>query len=87
MPKLKTKSGAKKRFKVTATGKVLHAQRGKRHGMIKADEEADQTAPRHPRAVQDRRRQHQEILPAERLIARCFRCAASARRPSFNFQR
>jgi large subunit ribosomal protein L35 len=35
MPKLKTKSGAKKRFKVTATGKVLAAQRGKRHGMIK----------------------------------------------------
>jgi large subunit ribosomal protein L35 len=30
MPKLKTKSGAKKRFKVTATGKVMHAQRGKR---------------------------------------------------------
>ena len=35
MPKLKTKSGAKKRFKVTATGKVMHAQSGKRHGMIK----------------------------------------------------
>jgi len=35
MPKLKTKSGAKKRFKVTATGKVMHAQKGKRHGMIK----------------------------------------------------
>jgi large subunit ribosomal protein L35 len=35
MPKLKTKSGAKKRFKVTATGKVVSAQRGKRHGMIK----------------------------------------------------
>jgi large subunit ribosomal protein L35 len=35
MPKLKTKSGAKKRFKVTASGKVMHAQRGKRHGMIK----------------------------------------------------
>jgi large subunit ribosomal protein L35 len=35
MPKMKTKSGAKKRFKVTGTGKVLHAQRGKRHGMIK----------------------------------------------------
>jgi len=35
MPKLKTKSGAKKRFKVTATGKVLYAQSGKRHGMIK----------------------------------------------------
>jgi large subunit ribosomal protein L35 len=35
MPKLKTKSGAKKRFKITATGKVLFAHRGKRHGMIK----------------------------------------------------
>ena len=35
MPKLKTKSGAKKRFKVTGTGKVVYAQAGKRHGMIK----------------------------------------------------
>jgi large subunit ribosomal protein L35 len=35
MPKLKTKSGAKKRFKVTGTGKVIYQQRGKRHGMIK----------------------------------------------------
>jgi large subunit ribosomal protein L35 len=35
MPKIKTKSGAKKRFKVTAGGKVLFAHRGKRHGMIK----------------------------------------------------
>ena len=35
MPKLKTKSGAKKRFKITGTGKVLYAQQGKRHGMIK----------------------------------------------------
>ena len=35
MPKMKTKSGAKKRFKVTASGKVLFAQSGKRHGMIK----------------------------------------------------
>jgi large subunit ribosomal protein L35 len=35
MPKLKTKSGAKKRFRFTATGKVIGAQAGKRHGMIK----------------------------------------------------
>jgi large subunit ribosomal protein L35 len=35
MPKLKTKSGAKKRFKITGTGKVVYAQRGKQHGMIK----------------------------------------------------
>jgi large subunit ribosomal protein L35 len=35
MPKMKTKSAAKKRFKITATGKVLAAAAGKRHGMIK----------------------------------------------------
>ena len=35
MPKMKTKSSAKKRFKVTASGRVLSAQAGKRHGMIK----------------------------------------------------
>ena len=35
MPKLKTKSSAKKRFKITASGKVVMAQAGKRHGMIK----------------------------------------------------
>lgn len=35
MSKLKTKSSVKKRFKLTATGKVVMAQAGKRHGMIK----------------------------------------------------
>jgi|TARA_B100001741_G_C16290437_1_gene476529 large subunit ribosomal protein L35 len=35
MPKMKTKSSAKKRFKITATGKVKSGQAGKRHGMIK----------------------------------------------------
>ncbi len=35
MPKLKTKSGAKKRFKVTSSGKIKCAAAGKRHGMIK----------------------------------------------------
>ena len=35
MPKLKTKSSAKKRFKISAKGKVMTAQAGKRHGMIK----------------------------------------------------
>ena len=34
MPKLKTKSGVKKRFKITATGKVLHGVAGKRHRLI-----------------------------------------------------
>ncbi|MCE2993738.1 MAG: 50S ribosomal protein L35 [Alphaproteobacteria bacterium] len=35
MPKLKTKSSVKKRFKVTATGKVKSAQANKQHNMRK----------------------------------------------------
>jgi large subunit ribosomal protein L35 len=35
MPKLKSKSGAKKRFKLSARGKVIAPHAGKRHGMIK----------------------------------------------------
>lgn len=35
MPKLKTKSGAKKRFKVTATGKVKHKHAFKNHILTK----------------------------------------------------
>ena len=31
MPKQKTHSGAKKRFKVTGSGKILHERAGKRH--------------------------------------------------------
>ncbi len=35
MPKLKTKSSAKKRFRLTKSGKVKMPQANKRHGMIK----------------------------------------------------
>lgn len=35
MPKLKTKSGVKKRFSLTAKGKVRANQAGKQHGMRK----------------------------------------------------
>ena len=35
MPKLKTKSSAKKRFRFTASGKIKMPQANKRHGMIK----------------------------------------------------
>ena len=35
MPKVKTKSSAKKRFKVTASGRIKAGQAGKRHGMVK----------------------------------------------------
>jgi large subunit ribosomal protein L35 len=34
MPKLKTKSGAKKRFRLTATGKLKAGVAGKRHRLI-----------------------------------------------------
>ncbi len=35
MPKIKTNSGAKKRFRVTASGKIKHKQAGKRHNLGK----------------------------------------------------
>jgi len=35
MPKMKTKSGTKKRFRLTGTGKVKFQPAGKRHGMSK----------------------------------------------------
>ncbi len=35
MPKMKTKSSCKKRFKTTASGRVKASQAGKQHGMIK----------------------------------------------------
>jgi large subunit ribosomal protein L35 len=40
MPKLKTKSGAKKRFKISSTGKVISAQAGKTPRHDQADQEA-----------------------------------------------
>lgn len=35
MPKNKTHSGAKKRFRVTGTGKILREKAGKRHNLEK----------------------------------------------------
>jgi large subunit ribosomal protein L35 len=35
MPKMKTKSSVKKRFKISATGKVIATQAGKQHNMRK----------------------------------------------------
>lgn len=37
MPKMKAKSAAKKRFKITATGKVKRACSGKNHILTKKD--------------------------------------------------
>ena len=44
MPKLKTKSGAKKRFGRTATGKVKVAHSQKRHLLINKDKQAKRKA-------------------------------------------
>ncbi|HEY8443655.1 MAG TPA: 50S ribosomal protein L35 [Clostridia bacterium] len=35
MPKMKTKSGAKKRFRLTASGKIKRGQQGKNHKTAK----------------------------------------------------
>src|SRR6201996_8396323 len=59
-------------------GDACPARQASRHDQ--ADEEADSSAPRHSRAVQDRRRQRQEILLAERLIVHLSRAALA--RPS-----
>jgi large subunit ribosomal protein L35 len=46
MSKLKTKSGAKKRFSFTASGKVKFGVAGKRHGMSKRPNKMIRTARR-----------------------------------------
>jgi large subunit ribosomal protein L35 len=44
MPKLKTKSGAKKRFKVTGSGKVVVGHSYKRHNLRKRDQQMKRKA-------------------------------------------
>jgi large subunit ribosomal protein L35 len=44
MPKIKTHSGAKKRFKVTASGKVKSGHAGKRHGLRKRTQKMKRNA-------------------------------------------
>jgi large subunit ribosomal protein L35 len=44
MPKLKTHSGAKKRFKITANGKVKAQHAGKRHGLRKRTQQMKRNA-------------------------------------------
>jgi large subunit ribosomal protein L35 len=44
MPKMKTKSAAKKRFKVTSSGKVLAAVAYKRHNLRKRPQKMKRTA-------------------------------------------
>ncbi|MBI1205892.1 MAG: 50S ribosomal protein L35 [Azospirillum sp.] len=44
MPKLKTKSGAKKRFKLTASGHVKVQAANKRHGLVKRTQKMKRNA-------------------------------------------
>ena len=67
MPKLKTKSGAKKRFKITGTGKVVYAQAGKRHGMIKRTNKQIRNLRGTTTLFKTDGVQREEVLPAERL--------------------
>ncbi|MFW5660340.1 MAG: 50S ribosomal protein L35 [Oceanicaulis sp.] len=62
MSKLKTKSGAKKRFKVTGTGKVMAAQAGKRHGMIK----------RTPKQIRQKRGTDVLAEPDQKIVKRHY---------------
>lgn len=62
MSKLKTKSGAKKRFKVTGTGKVMAAQAGKRHGMIK----------RTPKQIRQKRGTATLSAPDAKIVKRSY---------------
>jgi large subunit ribosomal protein L35 len=43
MPKMKTKSSVKKRFKITATGKVLAGPGKKRHNLMARTQKAKRT--------------------------------------------
>jgi large subunit ribosomal protein L35 len=60
MPKMKTKSSAKKRFKVSAKGRVIAAQAGKRHGMIK----------RTNKFIRNARGTHVLSMPDEKIVKR-----------------
>ena len=68
MPKLKTKSGAKKRFKMTGTGKVKVAAQGKRHGMIKRTAKFVRSARGTMVLCDSRRQDRQEIHALQSLI-------------------
>ncbi len=48
MPKMKTKSSVKKRFKITATGKVMAGPGKKRHNLMARTPEEQAAEPRHP---------------------------------------
>ena len=63
MPKLKTKSSVKKRFKITATGKVLAGPGNKRHGLINRPQKMKRTNRRLADADRHGRQDGQAVGP------------------------
>jgi large subunit ribosomal protein L35 len=59
MPKQKTHSGAKKRFKITGTGKLMKQQAGMRHNLEKK-----------PSRLTRRLNQDQVLSPADAKVAK-----------------
>ena len=59
MPKMKTKSSAKKRFKLTATGKVKFKPANKRHGLINR-----------PQKMKRTNRSHQTLTPQDAITVK-----------------
>ncbi len=62
MPKNKTHSGAKKRFRVTGGGKVMHEQRNKRHLL------ESKPSKRTRRLSQDKELQGGDLKKAKKLL-------------------
>ena len=62
MPKLKTHSGAKKRFSLTKSGKVKRAHANKRHLL---NGQAQERPPRRRLCGQDQRARHQAHDPLQ----------------------
>ena len=60
MPKMKTHCGAKKRFRLTGTGKVMREQAGGRHLLEHKSSQADPLDRQRRRGVQAGRQEGQE---------------------------
>ncbi len=58
MPKMKSNSGAKKRFKATGTGKFKYQKRGRRH-LLTAKAKKRKNHLRTPAGIIDKTQQHQ----------------------------
>ena len=61
MPKMKTHSGAKKRFRITGTGKVMREQAGGRHLLERKSSRRPARSPT-TSAVQARRQDRKKLL-------------------------